>query len=99
MTPALVSAPFRQGGGSICWQRTFSEVRQACMGFPEEVSDGRPHAASEPKVVAEGASQSCQFQEGTPARHIHELYRSLFGHLFTDMKTKDCLSIRSEDFA
>lgn len=84
MTPALVSAPFRQGGGSICWQRTFSEVRQACMGFPEEVSDGRPHAASEPKVVAEGAAKAANF------RKVRRLVISMN---FIDLSSDICLLI------
>jgi hypothetical protein len=69
------------------------------MGLPEEVSGVTPQAACEPKNVAEGAAIAANFRK-MAARHIHELYRSLREHLlFTGMKTKDCLSIGSEDFA
>jgi hypothetical protein len=84
MAPAPASAPFRQAGASICWQRTSSEVRQACMGFPEEVSGGRPHAASEPKVVAEGAAKAANF------RKVRRLVISMN---FIDLSADICLLI------
>jgi hypothetical protein len=59
------------------------------------------HALSREETERRGrrGGECCQLHEGAAARPIHQLYRSLREHWFADMKTKDCLSIRSEDFA
>jgi hypothetical protein len=38
-------------------------VRQAWTGFPEGASEDEPHAASEPKEVAEGAAKAANFRK------------------------------------
>jgi hypothetical protein len=90
--------PQRHAGVSIRSQQAFSEVRRAGMSPLEEVpGDTRP-VLREQKGGGRRGNQGCPFQEGSPAGSIHELYRSLQGYLFTDVKTKDCLSIRSRRF-
>jgi hypothetical protein len=73
-----LGTPLRHAGASIGWQRLFSEVRQA-LG----VSGVEPHAARQPKDVAEGAAMAANLRN----------VRRLVSMNFIDHSANSCLLV------
>jgi hypothetical protein len=79
MVTEPLGTPLRHAGASIGWQRLFSDVRQA-LGVPGV----EPHAAREPKDVAEGAAMAANF------RNVRRLVISMN---FIDHSANSCLLV------
>jgi hypothetical protein len=78
MVAEPLGTPLRHAGASTGWQRLFSDVRQA-LG-----SGVGPHAAREPKEVAEGAAMAANF------RNVRRLVISMN---FIDHSANSCLLV------